>query len=73
MRISSSFRGHVGRGRRGELDGSDAGALVRAAQWVPLQGPTLPTSSSSAPNGVRYVLSTGSDCWQSMRTVPGKP
>ena len=53
------------------LDGSDAGALVRAADGT-AAGTHAANLEQQRSKWSALVLSTGSDCWQSMRTVPGK-
>lgn len=53
------------------LDGSDAGALVRLAQGT-TPGTHVGNPDQWWPEWSTLVLSTGLDCQQSMRTVPGK-
>ena len=52
-------------------DGSDAGVLVRAAHGT-IPGTHAADLEQRRSKWIALVLSTGSDCWQSMRTVPGK-
>ena len=54
------------------MDGSHAGALVRLAQGT-TAGTHAANLEQRRSKWSALVLSTGSDCWQSMRTVPGKP
>ena len=53
-------------------DGSDAGALVRLAQGTTPGTHVGKTLTSGGAEWSTLVLSTGLDCQQSMRTVPGK-